>query len=113
MNSSVIRRLCPVDTINIVTRNRGKDVEVNGLPMGFVPQNCTVLAHGCEQHGNSARTHYLLNADSHVVYLTVCQPEYGDAQFALIRCMAQADTEEATEISQYALDSMKMLCKLS
>ena len=110
MSNRVIMLLFPVDKINVVSRNRSKDLEVNGLPKGFIPQNCEVLLQGREVHGDIQRMHYLVNVDNRVAYLTVCQPEFGDSWFALIRCMAQINSEEAEDVEKYAKTSITMMC---
>jgi len=106
MMSKIVPLLFPMEIVSIVTRSRSTDLEVNGLPKGFVPQNCEVLLFGEEVHGSSVRTHYLLIVDAHFVFLTVCAPEYGDSLFALMRGMAQIDTEEGDELCQYAKSSI-------
>jgi hypothetical protein len=109
MMKKIVPMLFPMETISVVTRNRSADLEVNGLPKGFVPQNSEVILFDEERHGNSVRTHYLLKVDTHIVFLTVCAPEYGDSQFALIRGMALVDTEAGDELQRYAKKSMALV----
>ncbi|RJX33994.1 MAG: hypothetical protein C4516_00750 [Oxalobacter sp.] len=109
MMKRIIPLLFPLESVSIVPRNRSNDLEVNGLPKGFVPQNCEVLHFGEELHGNSRRTHYLLKVDTHLVFLSVCFPEYGDSQFALIRGMAQVNSEAGDELIRFARNSIALV----
>lgn len=109
MMKRIVPLIFPFETISVVTRSRSTDLEVNGLPRGFLPQNCEVLLFGDEVHGNSLRTHYLLKLDAHLVFLTVCTPEFGDSVFALIRGMAQADSEAADDLYRFARNSIALV----
>lgn len=110
MNKTVIAKLFPVESVGIVSRNRSADLEVNGLPRGFTPQNCEVLDMGEETHGNMSRRHYLVNVGEYVVFLTICLPEYGDSMFALIHGTARTGSDEAYDVMERAKRSMAMVC---
>ena len=111
MLKNSIYQLFPLDAISVVARSRGTDLEINGLPRGFTPMNCEVLATGEERHGNMSRTHYLVEVDNHIVFLTICMPEYGDNMFALIRGSAQIDTEEADDVKKHAKTAISIVCR--
>jgi hypothetical protein len=111
MIKKTVSLLFPYDNISTVLRNRSTDVEVNGLPQGVTPQNCEVLLKGDETHGRMLRTHYLVNVDNRVVYLTICIPEYGDSLFGLIRCHAQIESEDGADVRKHAIASISKLCE--
>lgn len=111
MIKDMISRLFPSNAISIVSRSRSDDVEVNGLPQGFIPQNCEILLKGEEIHGRMLRTHYLVKSENRVVYLTMCQPEYGDSTFALIRGTAQAESEDGADVCRRAISTISRVCQ--
>jgi hypothetical protein len=111
MIKKIISMLFPYDNISIVLRSRSADVEVNGLPQGASPQNCEVLLKGSETHGRMLRTHYLLQSEVRIVYLTVCTPEYGDRLFALIRGFAQTESEDAADVRKFATATISNVCE--
>ena len=110
MIKNVILNLFPIDTISVVPRRNSSDLEVNGLPKGFVPQNCEILASGEEIHGSSLRTHYLVSVAGSIVFMTVCAPEFGDSLFALIRGTARLGSEEADDVIRHAHTCIAMVC---
>ena len=59
MMKKLISTLFPMDNISVVPRSREKDLEVNGLPKGFVPVGGEIIEFGEETHGNMHRVHYL------------------------------------------------------
>lgn len=111
MIRKTISLLFPYYNISTVLRNRSADTEVNGLPRGSMPQNCEVLLKGSESHGRMLRTHYLVRAHDRVVYLIMCEPEYGDSLFALIRCHAQIESDGGVDVREHAVASISNLCK--
>jgi hypothetical protein len=110
MNKEVITKLFPIQDVGIVSRNKSADLEVNGLPRGFTPQNCEILDMGEEVHGNMRRTHYLVKVGEYVAFLTVCLPEYGDSLYALIRGLARSGTDEECDVMERAKLSLAMVC---
>lgn len=110
MMKKLISTLFPMGNISIVPRSREKDLEVNGLPKGFVPVGGEIIEFGEETHGNMHRVHYLLRVGALLVFLTVCTPEFGDTLFALIRGVAQADSDAADDLQKYARGAIALVC---
>lgn len=93
---------------------KGDLLEVHGLPMGTVPQNCEVLAggHALFYWGRERQDIYLVKTADYLVLLRICPagPGNGDGAFVVSRGYSPVDDVMTLNFQATALKSIEVLC---
>ncbi len=111
---STLTTLFPAGLVVDCGAPKGDLLEVHGLPMGTVPQNCEVLAGGHARFywGRERQDIYLVKTEDYLVLLRICPagPGSGDGAFVVSRGYSPVQDVLTLNFQTTALKSIEILC---